>query len=182
MPRLILVRHGRASQGWEAVDPPLDDVGVQQAKALADVLGAGEVHPIVTSPMRRCRETAAVLGARWQIEPVVEPAVAELPSPEGVVLSERPRWLQQALALTWCDLGDRFTVYRAGVLAALAALEVDTVVVSHFVPINAVIGAALGRPELVILRLDNASRTIVDSARAGFTLVQGGDEADTLIR
>ena len=55
-------------------------------------------------------------------------------------------------------------------------------VVSHFVAINAVIGAAIGDDRLVVLHLDNASRTVVDVDGGRFTLVEGGAEADTLIR
>jgi broad specificity phosphatase PhoE len=68
------------------------------------------------------------------------------------------------------------------VLGRLAACDDDTVVVSHFVAINAVIGACLGDDRLVIRSLDNASRTVVDVDGGRFALVEGGREADTLIR
>lgn len=183
MPRLILVRHGRAAQGWEVPDPGLDGVGRVQATTVAEVL-AGQVarRPIVTSPLARCRETAAPLAARWGVEPSVEPAVSELPSPRGVAVTDRPDWLRSKIGGTWTGLGPPFLAYRDGVLAALSALAVDTVVVSHFIAINAAIGAAVGDDRLVLLRLDNASRTTLDVDGGRFTLVEGGEEADTLIR
>ena len=55
-------------------------------------------------------------------------------------------------------------------------------VFSHFIAINAAIGAALGDDRLVVLHLDNTSRTVVDVDGGRFTLVEGGREADTLIR
>ena len=76
----------------------------------------------------------------------------------------------------------RYTTFRDTVLATVAALEQDTVVVSHFVAINAVIGAALGDDRLVIASLDNASVTVVDVADGRFVLAERGREADTLIR
>ena len=42
------------------------------------------------------------------------------------------------------------------------ALDEDTVVFSHFVAINAVIGACVGDDRLVIRSLDNCSVTVVD--------------------
>jgi broad specificity phosphatase PhoE len=68
------------------------------------------------------------------------------------------------------------------VVAAVAGLTSDTVVVSHFVAINAVIGAAVGDDRLVIRSLDNCSITIVDIDDGTLSLVEGGHEADTLIR
>ncbi|MFM7687657.1 MAG: histidine phosphatase family protein, partial [Actinomycetota bacterium] len=80
------------------------------------------------------------------------------------------------------DLGARYTAYRDGVVAALAALEHDAVVFSHFVAINAVIGAAIGDDRLVIRSLDNCSVTVVEMIGGSLRLVEGGHEADTLIR
>ena len=73
MATIRLVRHGRATGGWDAdVDPGLDELGVAQAAALADLLGplgdAAGRRALVTSPMRRCRETAAPLAARWGVD------------------------------------------------------------------------------------------------------------------
>jgi broad specificity phosphatase PhoE len=180
-----MVRHGRAAAGWDAdPDPPLDAVGRTQAAAVAERLAAGDrVLPIVTSPLRRCQETAAVLAARWQVTPVVDAAVAEIPSPLGVPMGERVAWLRQAMAGEWASLGTRYTDYRDAVAGWIASRAEDTVVFSHFVAINAAIGAATGDDRLVIASLDNCSVTTfeVDGA-GGLRLVEVGSEADTLIR
>ena len=186
MATIRLVRHGRATGGWDAdVDPGLDEVGVVQAAALAELLGpladAGPPH-LVTSPMRRCRETAAPLAARWRVTPAVEPLVTEIPSPEGVEVGRRVPWLRAAMAGSWTDLGPRYTAYRDAVAGFVAACRQDTVVVSHFVAINAVIGACTGDDRLVIRSLDNTSVTVVETSPGGIVLVSGGREADTLIR
>lgn len=182
MARLILVRHGRAARGWEETDPALDEVGRAQATAVAEVLAPLGPLPLLSSPLRRCQQTAAPLAAAWGTAPVIEPAVAELPSPEGVATAERPGWLRGVVGGTWADLPEPFRLYRAEVLACLAAIGTDTVVVSHFIAINAAVGAALGDNRLVVLHLDNCSRTILDNGDDRFTLVEGGAEADTLIR
>jgi broad specificity phosphatase PhoE len=180
--RIFLVRHGRAAAGWETLDPSLDDLGREQAEAMADRLAPLGPLALVTSPLQRCRETAAALGARWNVEATVEPAVAELPSPDGFAVSERVEWLRIAMAGTWTDLGDRYRAYRDSVVAALSAIEVDTVVASHFIAINAAVGAAVGDDRLVIRSLDNCSVTIMEVLDGRLTLVEGGHEADTLIR
>jgi broad specificity phosphatase PhoE len=68
------------------------------------------------------------------------------------------------------------------VAAHLAAATGTTVVVSHFVAINAAIGAALDDDRLLVRSLDNCSVTVVDVVAGSLRLVEGGHEADTLIR
>ena len=188
MSRIYLVRHGRAAAGWDVdPDPALDDLGRSQALAVAAHLRPlGPLH-LVTSPLLRCQQTAFPLATVWGVGAVVEPLVAEIPSPEGVAMQDRVQWLREAMEGTWAGLGSRYTAYRDALVAAVLALPTDTVVCSHFVAINAVIGAATGDDRLVIRSLDNCSVTIVETTVAadgtpGLHLVEGGHEADTLIR
>ena len=97
-------------------------------------------------------------------------------------MGERVPWLRAAMAGTWSELGPRYVEFRDGVAACLLALPGDTVVASHFVAINAAIGAATGDDRLVIRSLDNCSVTVIDVAGGTLELVEGGHEADTLIR
>jgi broad specificity phosphatase PhoE len=178
-----LVRHGRAAAGWDLdPDPGLDDVGVEQVRRLVEQLGGLAARPVVTSPLRRCRETAAPLAARWQVGAAVDETIREIPSPIGVPMGQRVGWLCDAMNGTWTDLGGRYLAYRDDVLENIVSRSVDTVVVSHFIAINAVIGACLGNDRLVSRSLDNASVTVVETAPSGLTLVEIGREADTLIR
>jgi len=65
---LILVRHGRtaankAGQLQGRLDQDLDEVGVQQAVAVAAmVLGAGQVDAVIASPLQRAQQTAEAFG------------------------------------------------------------------------------------------------------------------------
>lgn len=184
MTRVYLVRHGRAAAGWNTdPDPGLDDLGRMQADGVARRLAPLGPLALVSSPLQRCRETAAPLAGEWGATVRVEPGVAEIPSPEGVDMADRVDWLRAAMGGSWEALGPRYTEFRDGVVAAVAGLTEDTVICSHFVAINAVIGAAVGDDRLVIRSLDNCSVTVVDvAADGGLTLVEGGREADTLIR
>ncbi|MEO8263906.1 MAG: histidine phosphatase family protein [Ilumatobacteraceae bacterium] len=183
MTRLYLVRHGRAAAGWDTdPDPGLDEIGQRQAVAVAARLAPFGPFPIVTSPLRRCQETAAPLATTWSAEPSIEPAVAEIPSPEGVAMADRIDWLRVAMGGAWGELGTRYVAYRDQVVQVLAALPADTVVFSHFIAINAAIGAATGDDRLVVRSLDNCSVTVMDVVDGAVQLVESGHEADTLIR
>ena len=97
-------------------------------------------------------------------------------------MADRVEWLRASMAGTWADLGPRYTAFRDGVVAAITSLTSDAVVFSHFVAINTVIGVALGDDRLVIRSLDNCSVTVIDVVDGRPVLVEGGHEADTLIR
>lgn len=183
MTRVHLVRHGRAAAGWDRdPDPGLDRVGMHQADEVCARLRPLGPLALVSSPLQRCQHTAAPLAAAWHVPVVIESAVAEIPSPEGVAMADRVEWLRESMRGTWAALGPRYVAYRDAVADAVRACPVDTVIVSHFVAINAVIGVAAGDDRLVIRSLDNCSVTVVDVVDGQLHLVEGGHEADTLIR
>jgi len=185
--RVALVRHGRASAGWDtAVDPDLDDLGRKQAdgaaKELARIFEGRQVQ-IVSSPMLRCQQTAKPF-ADLRSEPVqVCAEVAEIPSPAGVSMAGRVEWLRTAMQGTWADLGGEYTTFRDRVVGFVRSLQVDTVIFSHFVAINAVIGSLTNDDRLVIRSLDNCSITLLELDSSGaLNIAQSGHESDTLIR
>jgi broad specificity phosphatase PhoE len=183
MPRLVLVRHGRATGGWDDdPDPGLDELGQQQAVTVGARLATGSPVAIVSSPLRRCRETAAPLATTWSTSVTIEPRVAELPSPEGVPLNDRVGWLRNACQGTWSDLGPRYQSYRDDMAGFLLTLTDDTVVFSHFIAINAAIGAATEDDRVVIHSLDNTSCTIFETSGSTLRLVEVGTVAETLFR
>lgn len=183
MTRLYLVRHGRATGGWDVdVDPGLDALGHEQALAVAERLAPLGPLGIVSSPMRRCQETSAPLARRWGASVAIEAAVTEIPSPDGYGMQERVEWLRAAMAGTWAELGPEYTSFRDAVVSRLAACPQDTVVFSHFIAINAAIGHAIDDDRLVIRSLDNCSVTVMEVVDGRLHLVEGGHEADTLIR
>jgi broad specificity phosphatase PhoE len=183
MTRLYLVRHGRAAAGWNTdADPGLDIIGQGQAEQLAERLADLGPLFIESSPLRRCRETAAPLALLWDRPISIEPRMAEIPSPEGVKMADRVEWLREAMRGTWSDLGPRFMGFRDAVGASLRSRTDDAVVFSHFIAINAAIGLAMGDDRLVIRSLDNCSVTVVDVIDGVVHLIEGGHEADTLIR
>jgi broad specificity phosphatase PhoE len=183
MTAVRLVRHGHAAAGFGAeADPGLDDRGRSQATAMAEVVGPLGPLPLVTSPLRRTRETAAALEAVWGTTARVDPRVAEIPTPTRD-LTERSAWLSRAMAGTWADLGPELEAWRDQLVGAVAELTVDTVVVTHFVAINAVVGWCRGDDRVMAVALDNCSVTTLDVAPTGSVVVRElGATAATEVR
>lgn len=186
MARVYLVRHARPSANWgDEPDAGLDATGRQQAEAVAKSLGESlEPLPIYTSPLRRCRETALALERRWQQPAKVLEAVAEIPSPPAH-LRERFQWLKQAMEGTWKQLRDSappdspdYLAWRDTLLSSLAGISGDSVIFSHYIAINVVVGAAQARDEVVCFRPDHTSVTCVDVTADGLTIVALGHERD----
>jgi probable phosphoglycerate mutase len=81
--RVLFVRHGEseanvrgifANRGWSH---PLTATGRRQANALADALAGRDISAIFSSPLQRAIETAHIIATRFNIEPVIEPALVE---------------------------------------------------------------------------------------------------------
>lgn len=183
--RIYLIRHGRASGRWDDdPDPGLDEVGRDQAAATAQQLSSLERVALFSSPLRRCRETAQFLSDLWDGANVtIEPRVREIPSPDGLPLGRRVPWLRQAMEGTWSDLDRTYQEFRRQVVTCVSEQPTDAIVFSHFIAINAVIGACLGDDRVVIDSVDNASVTVVETTATGsLRLVERGRQANTLIR
>ena len=178
MSRLFLVRHGRAAAGWgDDPDPGLDDIGRAQAEAMAEALAPLGPMPIVVSPLRRTRETAAVLERRWSRTALVDPGVGEIESPTAD-LAEREEWLRAVMQGSWSEAPELAT-WRQRVIDTLADLRADTVVVTHFVAINVAVGHATNNDRVVCFVPDNCSRTVLDVDGVDFVVVQLGEQAAT---
>ena len=188
MARVYMVRHGRAAAGWNVdPDPALDDLGRSQALEAATTLVPKGRMNVLTSPLLRCQQTAFPTATAWGVEALIEPRVGEIPSPEGYTLENRVEWLREAMAGTWTEVarrsGAHYAAYRTDIARAVAGLREDTVVFSHFIAINAIIGEATNDDRVVIAGLDNCSITVLDVSDDGvIRLVETGGEADTLIR
>ncbi len=184
MARIRLVRHGEAAAAWGGsdADPGLSDTGRAQAQAASVKLAAAEPARIVTSPLRRCRETAAPLAASLGLHAILAPEVAEVPTPPDLPDAERGAWLRAAFGATWSDIpGGDYLAWRDRVAAFVAGLEDGTVVFTHFVAINAAVSAATKDPRTVVFRPGNASITVLESEGGVLTLVELGAEAETRV-
>lgn len=177
MPRLYLVRHGKAAASFgEDADPGLDETGRAQAETVGEQLSRLRPMLILSSPLKRAQETAAPLAKLWKREPLIEEAVGEIPSGE-MSLAERAAWLRGFMAGSWREAPFDLAQWREGVIAALLAQAEDAVIFSHYVAINVAAGAALGDDRAVVFSPDNCSVTIFETDGHALRLIEKGVEA-----
>jgi broad specificity phosphatase PhoE len=177
MARLYIVRHGRAAAGFgESHDPGLDELGREQAECVAQELAPRGPLSILSSPLRRTRETAAPLARLWNIEPVIEDAVAEIQSPTDN-LQERVAWLREFMGGFWRNTTPPLAQWREDVIAALLAIREDTVIFSHYIAINVAVGTAIGDDRVVVFSPDNCSVTVFENEDGMLRLIEKGGEA-----
>jgi len=177
-----MIRHGEAAAGWGShADPGLSERGHAQAKAAALDMDkrAPQKLSILSSPLLRCRETAAPLGHTWNIVPIIEPRVSEIPSPTGEV-RDRRAWLRDIAAGTWSAVPN-LDAWRKSVIEALLTLRQDTVIFSHYIAINVATGHALSDDRIVCFRPDNGSITVFQTSGSRLVLIEKGQEADTVV-
>jgi glucosyl-3-phosphoglycerate phosphatase len=165
---IFLARHGRtalnASGTFQGrLDPPLDEVGREQARALAERAAALPVQRVVASPLRRARETAEALGRPVELDE----RWAEIDVGEWAGRSHAEIGLETLAAFRAGEVapprGESFGEVEARVLAAWDDLEPGTLVVSHGIAILLLLRALGDGPE----RLENCELVSVEHRPAG---------------
>lgn len=179
----LLLRHGETAHtvekrfsGFGGVDPALSSLGEQQAAAAAERLVAfGGIDAVVSSPMRRARQTAdaaaSVLGLDVrEVEGFRECAFGEW---EGLTFGEvREGWPGELAAWladptvappggeSFSDVRRRVLVARDKLLARYAASSV--LVVSHVTPIKVLVSDALGAPAAAMYRMEMTPASLTE--------------------
>ncbi len=83
MTHLVLVRHGQTNWNREGryqgqADPPLNEAGRQQARALAAQLAGRSFEAIYSSDLQRARETAGILAQTFRLSISLDPRLREV--------------------------------------------------------------------------------------------------------
>lgn len=187
---LILVRHGVTdhtsgkvfSGGLGGANPGLNDEGRAQVRATAEWLSplAEQIDALVSSPVRRTRESADILGEVLGQQVLVEDGVAEMEFGDwdGLTFAQIQEKFPDELTSWLGDLeyapggGESFRSVEARVLAGRDRIvEAWTgrtvVVVSHVTPIKTLVAEALGAPldALFKMELSPASVTVISYFR-----------------
>ncbi|WP_435610568.1 bifunctional RNase H/acid phosphatase [Streptomyces sp. C10-9-1] len=178
----VLLRHGETAltpqkrfSGSGGGDPELSEAGRRQAEAAAAALAArGTVQAVVSSPLRRCRETAGTVAARLGLPVEVDEGLRETDfgAWEGLTFAEvRERhpqdldaWLASAKAAPTGG-GESFAAVARRVAAArdrlLAAHQGRTVLlVTHVTPIKTLARLALGAPPESLFRMELSAASL----------------------
>lgn len=185
MPRLYLIRHGEPSGNWGQspdTDPGLTDLGRKQAESAGERLAKTPPKLIVSSPLRRARETAIPLARAMNLDPTIADAVAEIPTPSDIPFEQRGDWLRKLMTGEWNEADASLQTWRNGVVAYLASLQDDTAIFSHFVAINVALGAAIGDDRVVCFKPAHASITVLETKGRAIALVELGETSDTTVR
>lgn len=186
MSRIWMIRHGKPSATWGGADedPGLDAAGEAQARAAAEALLAMPDRPtrVISSPLRRCRETAAPYAEMLGVEVEIDPRVGEIPTPARLAAEERPAWLRRAFGGLWREIeGDLdYDAWRRGVAGAVAGYA-GCAVFSHYVAINAAVSTALEDERVMGFRPDHCSITVFGAGPDGLILEDKGREAATQV-
>lgn len=181
--RLLLLRHGQTELSVQRRysgrgNPPLTDTGRQQADAAARYLAQrGGIAAIFSSPLQRCRETAAAAAKLLRLDVTVDEDLTETDfgAWEGLTFTEavqrdpelHRRWLNDTS--TEPPGGESFDAVQMRVVQARDRIIADhggatVLVVSHVTPIKTVLRLALdaGPAILYRLHLDLASLSIAE--------------------
>jgi broad specificity phosphatase PhoE len=179
---IYLIRHGQAEAGWDIQhDPGLNETGRQQAYTAARALSDRGPLPIIVSPLRRTRETAHEFELMWGGSAKVDSRVAEIPS-TGMTLTERGEWLNALTQRRWDELDEIILSWRRAAIQCLLDISQDTVVVSHFMIVNAVVSWARGDQRVACCKPLPGSCTILERAGDSLRVVKVGAEGASIVR
>ncbi|MEW2062169.1 bifunctional RNase H/acid phosphatase [Streptomyces sp. NPDC007002] len=186
---LLLLRHGETAltpekrfSGSGGTDPELSAVGRGQAERAAEHFAAlGTVQEIVSSPLRRCRETAAVVAARLGLGVRIEEGLRETDfgAWEGLTFAEvRERYADDLTAWlaspdtaptgggeSFSEVADRVVATRDRLVARSAGRTV--LLVTHVTPIKTFVRLALGAPPEALFRMELSAASVSEVAYYG---------------
>ncbi|MCB5182759.1 histidine phosphatase family protein, partial [Streptomyces antimicrobicus] len=178
----VLLRHGETAltpqkrfSGSGGADPELSPAGRRQADAVAAALAArGTVQTVISSPLRRCRETAQAVADRLGLPVTVDEGLRETDfgAWEGLTFAEVKErypadldaWLASPKAAPTGG-GESFATVTRRVAAArdrlLTAHRGRTVLlVTHVTPVKTLVRLALGAPPESLFRMELSAASL----------------------
>ncbi|MFJ3972458.1 bifunctional RNase H/acid phosphatase [Streptomyces parvus] len=186
---LVLLRHGETAltpekrfSGSGGTDPELSAVGRGQAERAAEHFAAlGTVQEIVSSPLRRCRETAAAVAARLGLAVRIDEGLRETDfgAWEGLTFGEvRERYGDDLTAWlaspdtaptgggeSFAEVAERVAAARDRLVARYAGRTV--LLVTHVTPIKTLVRLALGAPPEALFRMELSAASVSTVAYYG---------------
>lgn len=186
---LVLLRHGETAltpekrfSGSGGTDPELSATGRGQAERAAEHFAAlGTVQEIVSSPLRRCRETAAAVAARLGLDVRIDEGLRETDfgAWEGLTFGEvRERYAFDLTAWlaspdtaptgggeSFAEVAGRVAAARDRIVARYAGRTV--LLVTHVTPIKTLVRLALGAPPEALFRMELSAASISTVAYYG---------------
>jgi broad specificity phosphatase PhoE len=178
--RLYLVRHGRTAGnavryvGWG--DEPLDEVGREQARVLAEQLAGEPIDVVYSSPLSRALDTARPLAERHGAPLRVRDELKEIDygAYQDILKAERKLKVKRNHRVepmpggeSLRDVFDRVAIVRAEVEAERSA-DRNVAVVAHFWSLRMLAGLVDGLSfDEVLARDDYSPKNGVATSRFG---------------
>ena len=182
---IYLVRHGEAGKSWdEDRDPGLSDKGKEQSRKLVSRLNDDFAllnFKAISSPLARAQETAVPLQEKHGFDIEICKTFAEIPSP-GIEMSQRSAWLKEMFKVKVGDLESPQQKWRSSIVHSIQDLREDTIIFSHFMVINCVVGWINNFDNLVGFYPDNCSITKILNHNGKLELTQVGNELSTVVQ
>ncbi len=182
----VLLRHGETPltpqkrfSGSGGTDPSLSEAGHHQAARAADALAArGTIEAVVTSPLKRCKQTAEAVATRLGLAVTVDEGLREthFGAWEGLTFKEvRERhpddmnaWLASPDAAPTAG-GESFAAVAERVAATRDRLTAEyrgrtVLLVSHVTPVKTLVRLALGAPPEALFRMELSAASLSEIA------------------
>lgn len=178
----VLLRHGETAltpqkrfSGSGGSDPELSPAGLRQAAAVAEALAVrGTIQNVISSPLRRCRETAQAVADRLGLTVTVEEGLREVDfgAWEGLTFAEVQQrfpddlqaWLDSPKAAptgggeSFMSATRRISATRDRLLSAHAGRTV--LLVTHVTPVKILVRLALGAPPEALFRMELSAASL----------------------
>lgn len=110
--------------------------------------------------------------------PEIVREVSEIDTPEGI--GDRVVWLRNLMAGQWPD-DETLNAWRTNMLAKVERLPDNSVVFTHFVAINALVGLIDASKDVLVFRPGYCSVTQLERTSAGLRVDSKGSEAATRV-
>lgn len=164
MSRLFLIRHAQPEAMWggDNNDPGLTKAGKAEADAAAQLMGPRGAMKIISSPLKRAKDTAAAIASVVGGPVTIDPRIGEVAAPAGT--RDRRQWLVEmfpwgdlATMRKWSQMDPALQQWRQGVLQAATSQTEDAVFVTHYIAINVIVGAAMKSDYTIVCQPEFAS-------------------------
>lgn len=190
---ILLIRHGRSADvvpgSVESADPPLHELGIDQARRVAHRLAAKHLDAVYSSHLARARQTAEAIASGRSVTVEIRPDLEEIRlgdwsdgefrrraatnEPEWVAWSRTGRWD----GIPGCEGDDAFRSRLSAVLDAVVERHrgQTVAVVCHGGSINALLSGWLGIHRSLWMTVENTSISTVRLGPDGPTVVGVND-------
>ena len=180
---LLFVRHGEAAESWgNHPDPYLSELGIKQSASLINnaMLKSLDTYNFVSSPKSRAKMTAEPLIKKFNKELIINNAFSEIPS-DDINNSQKRAWLTEVMNIEIRDLPDSVLNWRDSIIENSLNVSYNTIVFTHFMVINALVGSLLKKNALMFFYPNYVSITKITFENKEVKSISLGDVKKTII-